>query len=224
MSHPVLAIISKSEHVDQHIYPQPSFGSAALPFQLWAGELPWQTAQAHTVEVLRQVGAAWQRRAVVEKVTMRIDVTSARTVLTCRDFDKGSRWIGSPGVMLLFNALSMIAAAIRRRGRILAGQLRHEWLYDVGYYGWPPSRKAASAPGIVLGWVDDEGPAALRLTLRGGPDPRQLADVIAATAVADRLGRGIPISPWPGPSGFSTRQMGEQQTGHAAIGCAVAAR
>jgi hypothetical protein len=222
MGHPVLAIINSAETVDQQTYPQPSFDSAALPFQLWTGELRRQTAQAHSVEVLRQVDAAWQRRAVLEKVTMRIDVTSVRTVLTCRDFEKGSRWIGSPGAMLLLNAASMIAAAVRRRGRMLAGQLRHEWLYDVGYYGWPPSRKAAS--GIVLCWVDDEGPAALRLTLQGSPDPRQFADAVATAAVADRLRRGTPMSPWPGLSGFTTQQMGTQQAGHAAIRCPAAAR
>ena len=56
-------------------------------------------------------------------------VTDARLVFACSQFDPGSTWIGTPGVLnLALNAMSSASAARRRRGKMLVGQIRYPWL------------------------------------------------------------------------------------------------
>jgi len=218
MGHPVLAVIAYTETVDQAVYPQPLRGTGPCAFALWEEERLVHSTRATAVEVLRLTQGRWEQNATLKGVDIHVAVTTARTVLACRNFDKGGGWIGTPGAMLLFNAGSMLAAAARRHGKILTGQLRHEWLREVSYHG--RQQPGWSQPGLTLAWTDGDGPAALRLTLHGSAtDPRHAADAIVAAASADRQRRGVPMPAWPGLTGFRVTASGPQQGGTAVIPC-----
>jgi hypothetical protein len=63
-------------------------------------------------------------------------LTDARFVFCCEKYDKGGGWVGFGGlgaaVAITANAVSKARAAHRRKGKMLAGQVRYQWLAQVG--------------------------------------------------------------------------------------------
>ena len=62
-------------------------------------------------------------------------VTDCRVVTYCEKFDKGGGWVGwgSVGVAVAVtaNAVSKARAAHRRKGKVLVGHMRYQWIKDV---------------------------------------------------------------------------------------------
>ena len=73
-------------------------------------------------------------RTVFRVRDVRIDVyiTDTRVALACSKYDKGGGWIGSPTGMILLNTVSKTRAALRRRGKMMVGQVRYPWVQRVG--------------------------------------------------------------------------------------------
>lgn len=62
-------------------------------------------------------------------------ITDERLIVYCEKFDKGGGWLGfGDGAAVLAlgaNTVSKVRAASRRRGKLLAGQVRYSWLSSV---------------------------------------------------------------------------------------------
>lgn len=59
-------------------------------------------------------------------------VTDSRVAILCKKYDKGGGWTGGLTALAL-NAGSKILAAHRRKGKVLIGHIRYEWLCDIAY-------------------------------------------------------------------------------------------
>ena len=69
------------------------------------------------------------------KVRICVYITDARVAFACSKYDKGGGWIGTPGAMLVMNVASKSLAAVRRRGKMMVGQVRYPWIANVGSTG-----------------------------------------------------------------------------------------
>jgi hypothetical protein len=138
--------------------------------------------QVATKDILVSLGG--KQVGKVENVRIDLYITDARVALACSKYDKGGGWLGSPGAMVLLNAGSMALAAIRRRGKMLVGQVRYPWLTGVGStskFGW------LTEESLTLGAGAPQGRMYLRVTLHKGEDAAGLTAEIARRAAAYRL-------------------------------------
>jgi hypothetical protein len=120
----------------------------------------------------------------VSEVPVELTLSSRRVILVCEKFEKGGGWRGSPGMMLTANALSKARAAVRRHGKVLAGQMRLEWLSRLGYHD-KHNRKTTNALRLVAG--DSDGTQVLvDITLDKQSSPRAFTKQIFSAAVAER--------------------------------------
>jgi hypothetical protein len=87
-----------------------------------------QTIRANAVLLTRN-GAQSTR---VRKVKITVFITDARVAIACSKYDKGSTWYGNTGLVLILNAATKSAAAIRRHGKMLVGQVRYPWIQNIG--------------------------------------------------------------------------------------------
>jgi hypothetical protein len=92
-----------------------------------------QTIDVHAIDV-RQ-GA--RRIAHLQKISATLYITEARVAVACEKYDKGGGWTGfSAGAMataMAINAVSKARASRRRKGKMLMGHVRYEWLHQVGF-------------------------------------------------------------------------------------------
>jgi hypothetical protein len=94
-------------------------------------------------------------------VRINVFITDARVALACSKYDKGGGWIGSPGAMVMANAVSKGLAAIRRHGKMMVGHVRYPWLMSVGSTA---RQGMGSEERLVLEGKTDQA-TSLRLTL-----------------------------------------------------------
>lgn len=85
--------------------------------------------------VLEVTGGGQRRVFASGDLSGSLYITGGRVVFASASFDKGSTWVGFGGigaaVALTATAVSKARAAARRRGKILAGQVRYPWLSSV---------------------------------------------------------------------------------------------
>ncbi len=100
------------------------------------------TLPAIAAAVYEVTGGGLRQLAKVSNISASLYITSQRVAFACAKFDKGGRWAGFGGaglaIALTANAVSMARAAARRRGKIMAAQLRYPWLKSV--YAHPQTR------------------------------------------------------------------------------------
>ena len=73
-------------------------------------------------------------KQVIQGLNLKVDfyVTDSRVVLLCEKYDKGSSWSGGLAALAL-DAASSIAAAARRKGKVMLGHIRYEWISEITY-------------------------------------------------------------------------------------------
>ena len=85
--------------------------------------------------VCEVTGDGLRQLVEVSNVSASLYITGQRVAFACTRFDKGGGWAGFGGAglasALTANAVSMVRAAARRRGKIMAAQLRYPWLKSV---------------------------------------------------------------------------------------------
>ena len=85
--------------------------------------------------VCEVTGGGLRQLAEVSNISASLYITGQRVAFACARFDKGGGWAGFGGaglaIALTANAVSMARAAARRRGKIMAAQLRYPWLKSV---------------------------------------------------------------------------------------------
>jgi len=71
-------------------------------------------------------------------IKMDVYFTDSRVAFRCEKYDKGGGWTGGLTALAL-NAGSKMMAAHRRKGKILIGHVRYEWVREIQYnrkYNW----------------------------------------------------------------------------------------
>jgi hypothetical protein len=118
----------------------------------------------------------------VKKVRIDLFLTDARFAIACSKYDKGGGWVGGATGMIVFNTVSKARAALRSRGKMLAGQVRYPWLQWVGS---SPKKGWASEEVLVMQCADEDGDT-LRLALTL---PKNVEAARVAAEIADRAAR-----------------------------------
>jgi hypothetical protein len=140
------------------------------------------TVRATTIEICQKEPQGEKFTEVMrgEKIDITVFITDSRVALHCAKYDKGGGWVGDPLSSLVLNAGSKLLAARRRKGKVLLGQIRYEWLKAIGY-----SRKTGwlSSDTIRLFWTDtDEVNWYLDLTFPKNTDTEFMAHDILRRA------------------------------------------
>jgi hypothetical protein len=121
----------------------------------------------------------------VRKVRIDVFITDARFVIACSNYDKGGGWVGGATAMVVFNTVSKARAALRSRGKMLAGQARYPWLRWVAS---SPKTGFASEETLMLQCAAENGTAmTLTLTLPKNIEASRVAAEIAHRAARYRL-------------------------------------
>lgn len=118
----------------------------------------------------------------VRKVRVDLFITDARLALACSRYDKGGGWVGGATGMIVFNSVSKARAALRSRGKVLAGQIRYPWLQWVVS---SPKTGWTSEETLVMQCASEDG-TNLRLTLTL---PKNIEAARVAAEIADRAAR-----------------------------------
>ena len=130
MSYDILTIRTADAN-DGYVYP--IFGEDDL---IEFEDLDGQNVQ--TIDVHAIDGRQGARRiAHLQKISATVYITDARVAVACVKYDKGGGFTGfSAGAMataMAINAVSKARASRRRKGKMLLGHVRYEWLHQVGF-------------------------------------------------------------------------------------------
>jgi hypothetical protein len=159
------------------LLPVPGGGTNSILFEPRdGGEIGSLTAKAVTFSI-------GDRTALkVRKVRIDFFITDARFALCCSKYDKGGGWVGGPTAMIVFNGVSKARAALRSRGKVLAGQVRYPWLRWVAS---APKTGYKTEEALALGWATEDG-TALKLNLHL---PKEVHSAAVAAEIAERAAR-----------------------------------
>jgi hypothetical protein len=162
------------------IFPVPGDQKNTVVFEPRDGEAI-ESLTAKTLEF--KVGNRSMLR--VRKVRIDIFITDARFVIACSKYDKGGGWVGGATAMVVFNTVSKARAALRSRGKMLAGQVRYPWLQWVAS---SPKTGYASEETLTLQCAAEDGTAmTLTLTFPKNIEASRIAAEIAHRAARYRL-------------------------------------
>ena len=134
----------------------------------------------------------------VSNISASLYITGQRVTFACAKFDKGGGWAGFGGaglaIALTANAVSMVRAAARRRGKIMAAQLRYPWLKSVSAH---PQTRWRDSEQLRLGFATkgSEGewrPYVWDITL----PPRTVSSMDAARDIICRAA-AFRLAHWP---------------------------
>lgn len=147
---------------------------------------------ATAIEVREVVQNSQRKLLSLRDVKLEVFLTASRVAIACVKYDKGGGWVGFGGagaaVALTANVVSKARAARRRRGKVLVGQVRHQWLAAVGYKpktGWLSSEEVRLH--IVDGTATPPRALLVDLTLPKNVDAAAVAQSIVRSAAAYRL-------------------------------------
>jgi len=130
------------------------------------------------IQVKKLVPGAKEYVQVINGTDIRIDVhvTDSRVAVLCEKYDKGGGWYGGGLASVVLNAGSKIMAAQRRKGKVLIGHIRYEWISNIGY-----QRKTnfLTSETVRLFYSDTEKISwYVELTWKQGPDAESVANDI----------------------------------------------
>ena len=155
--------------------------------------LPVTAAAVHEV-----TGAGLRQLVDVSNISGSLYITGQRVAFACAKFDKGGGRAGLGGaglaIALTANAVSMVRAAARRRGRIMAAQLRYPWLKSVSAH---PQGRRRDSEQLRLGFATKGSDAEWRpyvwdVTL----PPRTVSSMDAAREIICRAA-AFRLAHWP---------------------------
>ena len=145
MSFDILAVRTAVDGPGDGLYPVP----AEQPSDTLVVLQPEDGRSVRCVPVTQVIVREVTRSGLVQlcrlsDTTATVYLTDCRLAIGCSRFDKGGGWLGSPGLMLLLNGVSVHRARMRSRGKVLVGQVRYSWLRSVGAsdkHGWLDSEQ-----------------------------------------------------------------------------------
>jgi hypothetical protein len=183
-------------HDGDAIYPTLSPPDDDFPVDLHEQDGDITYLEANLLRVQQVVrGAMTETFRLPKDIKWEVLITNTRIIFYSTKYDKGGRWggVGAGAVFALAaNAVSMARAAHRRKGTVLVGQIRYQWLSLVGgspKIGWKSREnlrfKVDANPG-------GQGHRYLYLTLvlPSHLEATELANEIATRCATYRLQRG----------------------------------
>jgi hypothetical protein len=105
-------------------------------------------------------------------------VSDCRVGVSCENFTKDSAWVGAgPGAVIAAGAMAVSAAKGRgrRKGKIMVGHLRYEWITRIG---------ASPGKHLSLGYVANGVPKAMEMYVNGGISVIMAQDLARRVAVS----------------------------------------
>lgn len=133
MTYSIVTVRELADRGSDVIYPRASEGGPHL-IETMAWEAPVAALAASQMSITVLANQGIRQIALFPEMT-EVLITKSRLTLACQKFEKGSRWWGTgagAAVALGAMAVSAARAAHRRQGKLLLGQLRYEWITDVG--------------------------------------------------------------------------------------------
>jgi hypothetical protein len=126
--------------------------------------------------------------SAIPSEAFRLYISASRLVLVCRNYDKGGGWLGFSWVTALANAVSYLRAKRRRKGKYMVAQVRLQWVTKIECIDQVALRLVKKGV-VTLRCREREGTGlSVHLMCRtGGAPVRELAERIAAAAMAQRL-------------------------------------
>lgn len=177
MTFAIVSVIKHSEFDDDRLYPAPS-GDRAYPVRFGPDDTNVASFYAHTLHVTYESGGTTTTAYRLGQHSIRILLTDCRVVVLCRDYEKGGGWTGwGWGALFagIVNGISRTAANVRSAGKILTGQVRYQWLVEVG--------GSANGRELLLRVRDGEANVTMRLILPKPHDANEIArDIIMRAA------------------------------------------
>lgn len=191
--------IRTGEEPRDHRYPDPDYAPNTV--ELTGADTSPRTYSATGIAIRVFLGGTFRETVRVSDIDLSVFVTDSRIAVACSKYDKGGGWVGwgvaGFAMAVTANAVSKVRAARRRRGRMLVGHVRYEWLGTIvakdrtGMFGRNSLRMPFSDPllGGHLMCVD--------LQLDKHEPASALASDIAARARRHRIGTGRSVPSGP---------------------------
>lgn len=127
----LLTVIDGSDSNDS-FYPVLSLSQASPSVDLKPDDHPFATLTATGVKVLSVERSSLEPVLTIPSdFSFSVVLTPVRIVLSCAKFEKGSTWFGTGAgavVAVAAMAVSAARAASRRKGKLLAGHIRYQWV------------------------------------------------------------------------------------------------
>jgi hypothetical protein len=174
------------------MYPVPGDATSPIAYEQLDGK---DIERLHATAVSSRVDLGSTTRDLIHVRKVRADVliTGQRVALACEKYDKGGGWVGSPSLMVAANAVSKARASRRRRGNVLVGHVRYQWLASVGYLSRGGLLKLEIVRlGLVDGSVEPQRPIILQLELPTNISASKVAGHIVERAATFWLMHGVP--------------------------------
>lgn len=130
MTFSVLAVRT-GEEPETALYPDPGDGRSLVEPEPADGQQP-AIYQVSSIHVFAWNSGSSQQLAKVVDISANLIVTNSRVSVACSKFIKGGGWggwgVGGLAVAATANVVSKARAARKRRGKMLVGHIRYEWL------------------------------------------------------------------------------------------------
>lgn len=142
---------------------------------------------ASSIEVKKLLPGSNDYIRVLYGTDIKVDfyITDSRVAFLCEKYDKGGGWYGGGLSSVILNTGSKIMAAQRRKGKVLIGHIRYEWISNIGY-----QRKYnfLSTETIRIFYTDtDKITWFVELTWKQGPDAEHIANDLLSKVSKYRL-------------------------------------
>jgi hypothetical protein len=137
LAYSILKIVT-ADWSDGRLYPVMADPASADGMLVEPEDLDGQPVMTVPVSLIRvsEVTAGGSMRLLEYKdVKARLYITDSRAVIACDNYDKGGTYLGlgdiGASVALAATAVSRLRARARRKGTLLTGQIRYQWLSEV---------------------------------------------------------------------------------------------
>lgn len=126
--------VRTGEEPESELYPDPSDLLDTVEAEDGDGDEP-ELHEAIGLAVLSLAGSRPTKLAQLKDISATCVVTDSRVTVACSKYDKGGGWhsfgLGGLAIAATANAVSKARAKRRRRGRMLVGHVRYDWLGQI---------------------------------------------------------------------------------------------
>jgi hypothetical protein len=181
-------------HDDPTLFPVLSAPQQPLPFELEPADGEARFAfESRNISVAQRTTAGWTELRTFRDLKFGVVITDARIVVYCEKWTKGGGWrgfgVGGLAFAAAANAVSHARAAHRRKGKLLAAQIRYGWLAQAGAVVDRRGRPVAIRLAVNAGTRAEQRLLAMDIPI-GSSDPAALAADISTAAARHRLRTG----------------------------------
>ena len=142
-------------------------------------------ASSYYAKIMPPGANSFTKDSYLEKVKLEVYITDSRVIFRCLKYNKRGIDIATTPLELLYNFGSRAIAAQMRKGKVLLGQVRYEWIQQIHYrkkYNW------LSKDTLMLVYTDtDKNMWSFEIGFTNGTDLPHLANNILKRASRYRM-------------------------------------